>query len=405
MPETMKKKPSFNIESLRSNIGSNSFKNSKYAKINGWLDTGCYALNRILSGNTRNGIAYGRITMFTGESQTGKSMIAGNAIIDALKKGFERVFVLDTEGGSLYGLIEDSGVDLDKIEQVLIPNAETCTVIILRILDTIENYQKQVPEARFLIVVDSIGALRAAKLMTDALSDKKNNTEGVDTEKGTVVMDMGTTARVVGNMIIATTIPALKTETPVIMLNHVYEKPGEISPSKIKQPGAGKKALYMPRFSVQCSTTLRKADKIIGNSDDDTFFQGNEFTFFCFKNSAVRPFFEAKMMNNHFDPTSTKYYGLFEVAEGYGLIVRESSMYKIPCYSEDKKWYAKDIICGPKSEEIWEKLMPMIDEKSAIDMAFGSTSKAPGLVDDEVEQKKIATDAIGSNSTSHMTLE
>ena len=57
-------------------------------------------------------------------------------------------------------------------------------------------------------------------------------------------------------------------------------------------------------------------------------------------------------------------------------------MYKIPAYSGDKKWYAKDIIGGKESDEIWKVLMPLIDEKSEMDMALGSTDKTvPGLVD------------------------
>lgn len=360
------------MDKFRSETGSSSFAESRYAKISNWLDTGFYALNRILSGNTRKGIAFGRITLFAGDSQSGKSMIAAKCVIDALKNhDFAKVFILDSEGGSLYSMLEESGVNMEDIEQVLVDSSEDCKSKMVQILEFIKSQQEKYKEydLHFLIILDSIGALASIKSAKDA-------------QNGSTAVDMGSNARVIGEMITLATIPALKTDTPIIMLNHTYDSPGQLTPSKLKSMKGGRKVLYMPRFSIQCTAVQRKADKMYGKSDDDTFWQGNEFTFFCFKNAAIRPFFEAKAQNNFVDPQITKYYGLFDVAEGYGLIVRNNSQYTIPEYSGDKKWWAKDIICGKESDAIWEKLMPLIDAKSEVDMAFGSMVDAPGFSSD-----------------------
>ena len=392
----VRKKTKIDMAKFRASTGSASFAESKFTKVHGWLDTGFYALNRIMSGNTRNGVPYGKIVLFSGESQSGKSYIAARCAIDALKnKGFVKVFIVDSEGGSLYDLLEKSGVDMEDIEQVLVESADECKVRMAQIFDFIKAQQKEHPDWLFLVILDSIGALIAKKFVEEA-------------GEGKVVTDMGVTARVIGEMITATTIPALKTDTPVIMLNHVYDNPGNMMPQKIKNMKGGKKVAYMPRISVQCTTVPRKADGMYGGVDDDMFYQGSELTFFCFKNGMVRPFFEAKALNNTVDPQATKYYGLFDVAEGYGLIVRNNSKYTVPGYSGDKQYYKKEIICGKESDAMWSMLMPLIDEKSAADMAFGSLSAAPGLNEEAAEQMKMdeAADRTVADpeSTEHMRI-
>lgn len=376
--------PDFNISALRNLTGSTNFLDSRYKVPNYWLDTGCYAVNRILSGSTKNGIPGGRITTISGESQTCKSMMAARAIKSGQEQGIKYAFYLDTEGGALYEYMESAKIDGTKVEQILVPNVESAISYMAQIFETIQNHQKKDPESKFVIVFDSIGALRPEKLTTDGL-------------KGNAPIDMGLAARRIGDMITMSTIPALKTDTAVILLNHTYENPGEMMPQKIKSQYGGNKVNYMSRYALQLSKTFRKSEKLFGESDLDTFYNGSEITAFCTKNATVRPFFEARMLNNFVDPNATKYYGLFEVAESYGLIIRENSMYKIPEYSGDKKWYAKDIINGKESTVIWDKLMPLIDAKSEIDMAFG--------VKDCSEYKSAIEADINSNSTAHMTIE
>ena len=221
MAESTTKTPKFNIGSLRKDLGSNSFADAKYKKPNYWLDTGCYAINRIMSGNTKNGIPGGRLTCIAGESQTCKSMIAARAIKSAQEQGIVFTFYLDTEGGALYEYMDQLGIDGDKVEQIVISSAEMAVSTMIKVFDAISTYQKQVPDAKFLIVLDSIGNLRCEKLYSDGL-------------KGTSPIDMGGVARRIGDMVSFATPKALTTDTAVILLNHIYENPGEMMPQKIK---------------------------------------------------------------------------------------------------------------------------------------------------------------------------
>jgi len=55
------------LKGIRKKTGSASFKESKLGSIDHYIDTGCYALNRIVSGSIHKGIPCGRIILISGE--------------------------------------------------------------------------------------------------------------------------------------------------------------------------------------------------------------------------------------------------------------------------------------------------------------------------------------------------
>ena len=81
----MKKSDMF--KKLRKNQNFYGIDESPYSKPTGYLDTGSYAINRVLTGDIHKGIPMGRITTIYGESQSGKSLLAANVIITALNSG------------------------------------------------------------------------------------------------------------------------------------------------------------------------------------------------------------------------------------------------------------------------------------------------------------------------------
>ncbi|MCA1800739.1 MAG: DNA recombination/repair protein RecA, partial [Actinobacteria bacterium] len=62
-----------------------------------WISTGNYALNYLISGDFHKGIPLGKVTVFAGESGSGKSYIcSGNIIKDAQDQGIY-VVLIDSE--------------------------------------------------------------------------------------------------------------------------------------------------------------------------------------------------------------------------------------------------------------------------------------------------------------------
>ena len=66
------------------------------SRVDGWVDTGSYVLNSIISGSIHGGIPKGRVTMLAGESMTGKSLFVQKILANAQKQGITPV-IFDTE--------------------------------------------------------------------------------------------------------------------------------------------------------------------------------------------------------------------------------------------------------------------------------------------------------------------
>ena len=81
-------------------------------KTENWLGSGNYALNRILSGNFFNCWPEGKIGLLAGPSGSGKSFLAGNAVVQAQKDGFHVVY-LDSEHAVDVDYLKKIGAKID----------------------------------------------------------------------------------------------------------------------------------------------------------------------------------------------------------------------------------------------------------------------------------------------------
>ena len=72
----------------------------------------------------------------------------------------------------------------------------------------------------------------------------------------------------INNLMKAVTIPALKTDTSLIVLNHIYQNPGAMFSSKIQNQGGGLGIQYMGTVNIQCTRVLEKDD----TKDKDAFY-------------------------------------------------------------------------------------------------------------------------------------
>ena len=253
------------LNKYREKTGSNAISESRYGEPEYWISTGSMALNRICSGSIKKGIPAGRITILAGENSVGKSLIAATLIANAQKDGCQHVFYFDSEGGAGKKFFENAGCDPDSIEQVLVENVEDAQIKILDTFNMIMEYKSDKdPTAKFLCVLDSLGALVPSKLFRDAEKDK-------------VTSEMGGRSKIVNNMVKAITIPCLKSGTPMIIINHVYDNPAELFVGKIKTQGGGKGVQYMGSLNIQCSRNLEKdVDKDFEYSDFDSSDHCNE---------------------------------------------------------------------------------------------------------------------------------
>jgi RecA/RadA recombinase len=338
------------LKDIRKGTNSTSFAESDYGKIKNWISTGDYGINRIISGDIHKGIPSGKVIVFGGESQSGKSYIVANIAANALgEEDYDLIFYFDSEGGALNDFFESKNVDLNKIEQILVDNVEDATVKILNIYKKIEEYKQTNPNAKFLCILDSLGALVPSKLITDA-------------GKGKMVSDMGSRARLINNMMKGLTIPALKTDTSMLVVNHIYDDPSSMFPSKIKNQSGGKGLQYASHLTIQCHKKFEKNEK---KKEDGTEYKATILRFFITKNRIIKPFFETEMLLDY-NKGSLKWFGLFDPALKYGFIIQSGAFYTVPSYGE-KKLRKSQILT---SDEIWETFLDDFNETCKKTMSY-----------------------------------
>ena len=356
------------IKNIRKETGSVSFAESKYVEPNEWIDTGSYDLNRIMSGDLYKGVPAGRITIFAGENSTGKSWSAAQILGNALRKnGYDTIFYFDSEGGALYEFIKGQGCDLTKIEQILVDNLEDCTVKTLKTLYAINEEQKENPSYKALVIVDSLGNLQPNKVMVDAV------------EKSRQVADQGGRARLCNQFSSAITIPALRSNTPVLIMNSIFDDTQAMYKSKLLNQSGGKKAQHVGSIILQCTKKFEKDEE----KDKESFYKGTNITFFTTKNRFARPFYDAEVYLD-FKKGMHPYSGLFDVGVRYGVIQQSGAWYQI---GTDKK-YRKDEILA--DESLWKNgLLGKINEKSKKEMSYSATEIAE-LIEQEKEELKEA---------------
>jgi hypothetical protein len=168
----------------------------------------------------------------------------------------------------------------------------------------------------------------------------------------------------------AMTIPALKTDTSMIITNHIYDDPSAMYASKIKNASGGRGAGYMARLVIQCSKTYEKTEE--SKEDVKNYYAATILKFFTIKNALAKPFYESQMYLS-FAKGPQKYFGLLIPAMEYGFITNETQgSYVVPSFDPEKKFKLKALL---ECDEAWNSFLPAFDEKSKVDMSYSSEER------------------------------
>lgn len=184
------------LKAIKKTTGAENLTESTYAEVTEFLDTGSFALNRVLTGDINKGIPVGRISTFYGQSGSGKSLIAANTAALALKNNnVDVVYIFDSEGGTLVDIFKKHNVDMTRVNHIPVASIEQCSVKMLQTYDMLVKARQEYmadpdnnDNVRALCILDSYGALAADKLMNDAINKDKTS------------MDMGISQKLKNNM-------------------------------------------------------------------------------------------------------------------------------------------------------------------------------------------------------------
>ena len=125
-----------------------------------WVSTGNYALNYLISGDFNKGVPLGKVTVFAGESGSGKSYIcSGNLVRHAQEQGIY-VVLIDTENALDEEWLHNLGVDTSE-DKLLKLNMAMIDDVAKTISEFMKGY-RAMPEGdrpKVMFIIDSLGML------------------------------------------------------------------------------------------------------------------------------------------------------------------------------------------------------------------------------------------------------
>lgn len=359
---------------------------STLSRVGGWIDTGSYVLNAIISGSINGGIPKGRVTMLGGESMTGKTLFVLKILANAQKEGLIPV-IFDTENAVDPEGAERIGLDISKVKYVPCVTIEQTRNALYKFLTSVKEKGL---EGKFIVAIDSLGNLQ---------SELEHTRMG----KESTSSDMGSKARAMKSLMQTCTNLGATTQTTILCTNHVYDDPAALFPSIEKHMPGGKSIVYLPSVTVQLARKPVKSDG--GKTMDAETAVGQKnyagiiIRALTRKNRFIKQYLQGEMFLS-FHTGLDRYYGLLDLAVGVGAVVQTGSTYQLP--DGKKIGYYKNF---RKDIDLWENtILPVVEEKIKTEWAYsgGEEDDTPDEVEEEEvvvkEENPILKDSLDKNS-------
>jgi len=301
---------------------------SEEDQVHGFVDSGSYALNKILSGKYDGGYPIGAITEIYGESSTAKTVFLTHAFVGAQEKGYYTVMI-DNEHAYSPAFAKTLGVDPEKLIYLMPETMEDCFEAIENAITVIRETDKDTP---IIIGYDSIGVSPTRKEMDD--------TFGKNSEMGGALR-----AKVAGQCLRRINPLLRKYKAALLIVNQVRSKVGVMFGDPRTKAGGGKALLYYCGVSLE--TCSSKSDVLYDANKNPLGIKG---TVKCVKNKITVPY-----QNCEFELLYNK--GL---SEDYGLTLSAHKTGRVTCPS--KGWYSLDGTHKHRAKELDSVLAGKIKE-------------------------------------------
>ena len=300
-----------------------------FGDIVGYIDTGSYSLNALLSGSIYGGIASNKRICLSGESGVGKTLYLLQIVKSFLDKNEENVVVyFDSEASITLTQLIQFGIDNNRFIVIPVSTIEDFRSQATRVLDSYQERYGKGGETRMLVALDSLGNLSSKKEVEDI-------TSGKDARDMTKAQLNRGAFRVIG-------LKCSVLNVPLVVTNHTYDIVGAYVPTKEISGGAGLK--YVADQIVMLSKSKLR--------DDDKEVVGAIIKAKLYKS---RQTIEQKEVETRlfFDKGLDKYYGLMDVAIKYGIFKKGSrtiilpdgsSAYEKQINNSPEKYYTKEIL-------------------------------------------------------------
>lgn len=290
-----------------------------------WISTGNYTLNFLISGDFKKGVPLGKVTVFAGESGSGKSFIcSGNLVRNAQEQGIF-VILVDSENALDESWLHALGVDTSE-DKLLKLNMAMIDDVAKTISTFMKDY-KALPETdrpKVLFVIDSLGMLMSP-------------TEVNQFDAGEMKGDMGRKPKALKALVTNCVNMFGSCNVGMVATNHSYASQDPYSPDPIVSGGAG---------FVYASSILVAMKKMKLKEDED----GNKVTEVLgiragckiMKTRYAKPF-EDIQIQIPYETGMNPYSGFFDLLEKRDLVKKEGNRYVyVDLNGEIHKYFRKE---------------------------------------------------------------
>ena len=313
------------------------------ADVSGYIDTGSYILNALLSGSIFDGLPNNKITALAGESATGKTFFALGMCKQFLDDNPDSaVIYFESESAITKDMIESRGIDSSRIVIVPVTTVQEFRTQSIKIVD---QYIEDQSDMKMMFVLDSLGMLSTTK-------------EIEDTAAGSETKDM-TRAQLVKGAFRVLTLKLGKAGVPLVVTNHTYDEMGLFA-KKVMGGGSGLK--YAASSIVFLSKKKEKDGKdVIGN------------IIHC-RNEKSRLTVEHKMVDVllHYESGLDRYYGLLDLALKYGIFKKNGTRVELP---DGTTQFGKTINNEPE-KYFTQEVLELINEAAKKEFLYGIDNRA-----------------------------
>lgn len=271
----------------------------------GFVSTGNYALNKIISGDYMKGIPIGMITQFHGEASTAKTVFATHILKEAQAKGYYTMLV-DSENAYNPVFAQSLGINPDKLIYVAPETLEDCFNVMEQ---TIRDIRDMDPDTPIVIAYDSI-AVSPSKAEYEADNYDGNNMQGAVRAKAT-----GACLRKINPLL-------RKFKVGLVVINQIRNKVGVMYGDPTTMAAGGNSLEYY--LGVNLKTISNKTSDLL--KDDNKKIIGIKGTVRNKKNKVSVPFKEVpfKLI---YDEGLDPYEGLLDCLMEDGHVTRSGAWY------------------------------------------------------------------------------
>ena len=322
-----------------------------------WISTGNYALNFLISGDFKKGVPLGKVTVFAGESGSGKSYIcSGNLVKNAQEQGIY-VVLIDSENALDEAWLHALGVDTSE-DKLLKLNMAMIDDVAKTISVFMKDY-KAMPEAdrpKVLFVIDSLGMLMSP-------------TEVNQFDSGDMKGDMGRKAKALKALVTNCVNMFGSCNVGLVATNHSYASQDPYNPDPNISGGQG--FVYASSILVAMKKLKLKEDED-GNKVSEVL--GIRAGCKIMKTRYAKPF-EDIQIQIPYETGMNPYSGFFDLLEARELIAKEGNRYTYTDLNgEIHKYFRKE--WSKNTNGIMDLVMSEFVEKSKV-------SQRDALIDSE----------------------